>query len=1346
MTPASRALAEGSLITSIEPRLGVPTFLWSSPPALGGTTFRTMGLTAEQAARRYLVAHAELYRASPRAWAEATAVHVHDLRDHGAVVVAFQQRVHGVRVFRDEVKVIMTPELELVALSGYLTPELKVRGAFSLSESSALLVAVQALSGRGVEATALGRFGVDGAGFTLFRVGTEPTPARVRPVYFPLADGIAPAFQVEVELGRASTDSLYESFIVSAVDGAVLLQKNLTAADSFDYRVYADTSSRHLPTDGPQGTIATPHPTGQLDGFNPGFFPPELVSVEHGPISTNDPWLAPGATGTAGNNVRAYADLAAPNGFSAGDLMGAVSAPGQFDRVYDPTIDPNANATQQQAVITQLFYDTNFFHDWYYDVGFDEKAGNAQASNLGRGGVQGDALQAEAQDNSGRNNANMSTPSDGASPRMQMYIFDGASTGGLSVATAPAQTFAVEGATFGPQSFTVSGELALAQSGTSALACTAITNAVSGKIALVDRGTCTFAQKAQAAQAAGAAGVIIMDNVAGSTPPSLQGNGSVTIPTLSVTKIAGQSLRALPSGTTATISRLKKADADGDVDNAIVAHEWGHYISNRLIGDGNGLSNNQAVGMGEGWADFHSMLLLVREEDTLVPTNASWNGVYGMAAYTSAATNPQGYYFGIRRVPYSTDLTKNGLTFKHIQDGVRLPSGVPTAFGLGGSQNSEVHATGEVWATMLWECYAGLLRDPRFTFLQAQDRMRAYLVAAYKATPLMPTFVDARDAMLAVVAAKDPQDYATFWTAFAKRGLGMGAVAPDRDSPDNSPAQESFIVGNAAAITGVALDDATSACDHDGTLDAKESGLLSVTVKNVGIGALTAATLQVGTATQGLTMGGSGPLTLPALAPFASATVKIPVSLGDVKGVTPALFTLSVTDPSLVGAPVTKDAAFRMNFDVREKGATVDDVEAPMTQWTAASDPNGNTGSDFRRFETSATDHSWFGPDPSSPADTWLISPALNVGSGDFTITFRHRFDFETDPNTGDAYDGAVIEVSSDDGASWSDVGAKATPGYTGTLYAGSGNTASSNPLAGSAAYVGKSAGYPAMVGETVNLGTSYAGQTVRFRFRIGADDAAAAKGWELDDIAFVGITNTPFTTVVSDPNLCFNKAPSAAVSDQEVSEGDAVTLTATTSDPDGDAVTQAWVQTGGPLVKLTGPTFTAPTVDVDTTLSFALTVSDGRAVVGPFTKNVLVKNVNRPPVASAPEAIEVAEGTSITVSGSGSDPEGSAVTFAWSQDSGPAVTLDGATMDTVTLTAPWVKADATVVLALAVTDAQGVASAPARVTVTVKNTGTVDGRKGCGCSGTEGLFGSLGVLGLGLLRPRRKVERPRAG
>ena len=45
--------------------------------------------------------------------------------------------------------------------------------------------------------------------------------------------------------------------------------------------------------------------------------------------------------------------------------------------------------------------------------------------------------------------------------------------------------------------------------------------------------------------------------------------------------------------------------------------------------------------------------------------------------------------------------------------------------------------------------------------------MKDYLVAAYKATPASPTFLEARDALLAVALANDPDDFTLFAQAFA---------------------------------------------------------------------------------------------------------------------------------------------------------------------------------------------------------------------------------------------------------------------------------------------------------------------------------------------------------------------------------------------------------------------------------------------------------------------------------------------------------------------------------------------------------------------------------------------------
>ena len=89
--------------------------------------------------------------------------------------------------------------------------------------------------------------------------------------------------------------------------------------------------------------------------------------------------------------------------------------------------------------------------------------------------------------------------------------------------------------------------------------CSPLTNAaaVSGSIALIDRGTCGFVVKVQNAQNAGAIAVVIADNVAGGPPAGLGGAdpGTITIPSVRVTQATGNTVKAqLASGVNATLS------------------------------------------------------------------------------------------------------------------------------------------------------------------------------------------------------------------------------------------------------------------------------------------------------------------------------------------------------------------------------------------------------------------------------------------------------------------------------------------------------------------------------------------------------------------------------------------------------------------------------------------------------------------------------------------------------------------------------------------------------------------------------------------------------------------------
>jgi hypothetical protein len=92
-------------------------------------------------------------------------------------------------------------------------------------------------------------------------------------------------------------------------------------------------------------------------------------------------------------------------------------------------------------------------------------------------------------------------------------------------------------------------------------ACTALSNSLTGKIALIDRGTCSFVNKTKNAQNAGAIGVIIVDNVSNSTPPGMGGaDNTITIATVSVTQAAGNAIKAqLGGGVTAAILSDRRA-------------------------------------------------------------------------------------------------------------------------------------------------------------------------------------------------------------------------------------------------------------------------------------------------------------------------------------------------------------------------------------------------------------------------------------------------------------------------------------------------------------------------------------------------------------------------------------------------------------------------------------------------------------------------------------------------------------------------------------------------------------------------------------------------------------------
>lgn len=127
---------------------------------------------------------------------------------------------------------------------------------------------------------------------------------------------------------------------------------------------------------------------------------------------------------------------------------------------------------------------------------------------------------------------------------------------GVSAPATVAGNYLVGTAAFGPNvsSPGVTAEIAqvVDTAGNLGLACGVFSTlnaaAVNGKIALVDRGTCSFKTKALNAQNAGAVAVIIANNVAGSPPPGLGDDATIvtpiTVPTVSITQADGVTLKA----------------------------------------------------------------------------------------------------------------------------------------------------------------------------------------------------------------------------------------------------------------------------------------------------------------------------------------------------------------------------------------------------------------------------------------------------------------------------------------------------------------------------------------------------------------------------------------------------------------------------------------------------------------------------------------------------------------------------------------------------------------------------------------------------------------------------------
>ena len=194
------------------------------------------------------------------------------------------------------------------------------------------------------------------------------------------------------------------------------------------------------------------------------------------------------------------------------------------------------------------------------------------------------------------------------------------------------------------------------------------------------------------------------------------------------------------------------------------------------------------------------------------------------------------------------------------------------------------------------------------------------------------------------------------------------------------------------------------------------------------------------------------------------------------------------------------------------------------------------------------------------------------------------------------------------------------------------------------------------------------------------------------------------------------NDAPTAnAGSSRAVSEGAAVTLSGSGTDPENETLSYRWRQQSGntPSVSLSdantaAATFTAPTqLATNASLVFELTVTDARGASGTATVTITVTaGPNDAPTANAGGDRTVGVGAAVTLAGSGTDPENETLSYRWQQQSGssPSVTLSDDNTANARFTAPsasQISSLTALVFELTVTDARGLSDTDT-VTITV--------------------------------------------
>lgn len=218
-------------------------------------------------------------------------------------------------------------------------------------------------------------------------------------------------------------------------------------------------------------------------------------------------------------------------------------------------------------------------------------------------------------------------------------------------------------------------------------------------------------------------------------------------------------------------------DRDGGLDSEILIHELTHGTSNRIIGNGAGLEWDIGAGMGEGWSDFYALSLLNNTASDN-PDSKYASGAYATYKAFGITTYQDNYVYGIRRFPYTTDNTINPMTWADADQVTNNLSGGIAADPLGNNiaGAGEVHNVGEIWTLTLWEVRSRIIAANGGVVPTGNQIMLQLVTDAMKMTPINPSLIQARDALIdADCATNACANEDSIWGGFADRGLGYGA-------------------------------------------------------------------------------------------------------------------------------------------------------------------------------------------------------------------------------------------------------------------------------------------------------------------------------------------------------------------------------------------------------------------------------------------------------------------------------------------------------------------------------------------------------------------------------------------